>query len=65
MTPKQQGPAAHEGGIHDTGELARLWDAIEALARRVDERAARGPDDASAGDDHEPEDRQTVEPADP
>lgn len=67
MTPAEHGPAAHEGGIHDTGELARLWDALEALARRVDERAARGPDDAAedeaAGSDaREPDGHEPTDP---
>lgn len=65
MTPAEHGPAAHEGGIHDTGELARLWDALEALARRVDERAAPAPAaeaDEDLGDDGDdsPDDEPSV-----
>ena len=40
MSTDEQDPTAVPGGIHDTGDLDRIWDALEQLADRVDEAAS-------------------------
>ncbi|MFC7431892.1 MULTISPECIES: hypothetical protein [unclassified Agrococcus] len=66
MTPEHADPA-DAGGIHDTGDLARIWDALEALARRLDEHAAAAAA-AASGATHPsdaPDAPDDAEPADP
>ncbi|SDH49237.1 hypothetical protein [Agrococcus jejuensis] len=43
MSTDEQDQTAVPDGIHDTGDLGRLWDALEHLAGKVD---AAAPDPA-------------------
>ena len=42
MSSTPRDPSAVPDGIHDTGDLRRIWDALEQLADQVD---AHAPDD--------------------